>query len=428
MNYDSLAPVHRVKTLVVRYLKSDSLRVTVWIGAGGVGLTGANLLLAGVLDPDAFGRLTLFQALLSVAVKVGAFGFDALAVRNEIPQNWSAITQVGVVALLIAGVVSVVALGGFGLSFEAAGCLFGGIVAGAIATLSASYKQGQMQLDQAQAILQLPFVFFLLVAGGLALATEIQWVIAGACLAGGYVAAAAFGLTNISLSSTEDREEGGSTEFLMGAKRWRRAGTFLAIGLSGFVLLQIERLAIPRLLSYADLAVFGVAWTVVGSPFKLLQSGIGFALFPKLRSEESQGQVRGLLARELKLAGLLGVGGGAILVAFGGPVIDLLYGGKYAVSLLLLLVVVLAGIVRLLFGVAAAAVSGLGEAKELRIFNWSGWLALGVAAVAIVALSSFGLVGIVLGATLGWCIRIGAAAWVVKPLLKHRSAPSSATS
>lgn len=411
------------------YLTSDSLRVAGWIGAGGVGLAGANLILAGVLDADAFGKLTLYQAMLSLGVKVGAFGFDNLAVRREVARDWKVVGQVAGTATVVAAAVAAVALGTFDFSMAPAGFVMAGIVTGAVATLSASFLQGDMRLDRAQAILQLPFVVFLASALVLSVAGRVDWVVAAACLTGGYLVAGVVGMAVIGRSGRDGSPGAGDGGgLLVGTERWKQAATFLMIGASGFILLQLERFAIPRLLSYTQLAVFGVAWTVVGSPYKLLQGGIGFALFPKLRRIGDDGHVRALIAKELRLALVLGIGGGIVLVGGGGYVIEWLYEAKYPVSLALLFSLVVAGNVRLLYGVAVAAVSGLGKEDELRFYNWSGWFSLAVAVAAVIALHPLGLVGIVFGAVAGWCARIGAALWVVRPFLAREATVRRPTS
>ena len=318
------------------------------------------------------------------------------------------------------------AVGAFGLSLWAALCLIGGTVAGALALFSAAHKQGREQFDQAQAVHQLPYVVFFLAAGGLMVATDVRWLWAAACLAMGYGVAAGVGLLGV-LRSAPGMPHG-QASVLGGRERWQQASTFIAISMSGFLMLYLERFAIPRLLSYADLAVFGVAWTVVGAPFKLLQNGVGFVLFPKLRRAETEGEAWPLLRDEMQRAGLLGVGGGAVLLGGGEAVIQGLYAGKYAVSFPLLGAMVVAGNVRVLHGVSAAAVAGIGEAQTLRLYNRSGWLALLGAVGAIVALHGYGLAGVVAGAALGWGLRVGAGVWAVRPLLVWRSAPNEAVS
>jgi O-antigen/teichoic acid export membrane protein len=190
------------------------------------------------------------------------------------------------------------------------------------------------------------------------------------------------------------------------AERWRRALTFVAIAASVYVLLQAERLVIPQAMSLADLATFAVAWSVVGSPYKLITAGIGFALMPRLRAASSAKTRRKLVLTELRLAVVLGAISAVLLIPFGKLVIEQLYGAKYEVTIPLITAIVLSGLVRLTYGVASAMITALAEGRELRVLNWSGWLTTAVAILLAFALSGYGLVGVVVGVTLGWLSKI----------------------
>ena len=52
---------------------------------------------------------------------------------------------------------------------------------------------------------------------------------------------------------------------------------------AGLVFMQLERLVIPRVLTYEDLATFGVVSSLVASPFRMLQNAVFYTIIPRLR-------------------------------------------------------------------------------------------------------------------------------------------------
>lgn len=69
--------------------------------------------------------------------------------------------------------------------------------------------------------------------------------------------------------------------------------------------------------------------------------------------------------------------------------------------------------------VAAATVSAMGEQRELRRFNALGWASTAVAATGTIVLSVYGILGAVVGAGIGWLVRLVAAAVLARPALRH---------
>ena len=266
-----------IRVLLRELVQSKSLHMAMWIGAGGVALMVANLIYAYLLEPEEFGFLSLLQAILSLGVPAAPLGFDTLIMRRELgPADssiWTAMMAILLGAPLFCAVIAVL----YELSFPIVFALTVGCALGAVSRVFVVIYQAEVKLNTAQAIGQSPTLIFLLGAALLlmlenrGLTSAITWLILRYTFSGmiGFAIYRSFPLSPQALAPPC---------VLTTAERWRRALTFVAIAASVYVLLQAERLVIPQAMSLADLATFAVAWSIVGSPYKLITAGIGFAL------------------------------------------------------------------------------------------------------------------------------------------------------
>lgn len=402
---------------VVKLLRSDSIQATAWLGMGGVAFATANLVLAGSLEPADFGRLVLVQALASVAIGLAPLGMDQLAVRRELPARWGSIRGVMASAAPVALVFGVGTSAWYSLPAVAAVLVTGMCLAGGVAAVCASFERSLVRVNRAMLITQTPHVVFAAGALAMRLGQSQDWRIGAAALAAGHVASVSIGLLAFSAIHAASPLRRAAWSRDERRRAWRTALTFVGIAASVYVLSQLERLLLPRLLSLTELATFSVAATLVGSPYKLLGNGIGYALVPRLRIASDARERRRLIRAELVLALLIGVGGGAALVVVAGPALRFLYGTKYPITPGLAAAIAGAGVVSLLYGAVSSAVYALGEGKHLSWFNGLGWAATASAVVGAVALSRFGLVGVVVGTSLGWVVRLGGAYLLLGPAL-----------
>jgi hypothetical protein len=66
--------------------------------------------------------------------------------------------------------------------------------------------------------------------------------------------------------------------------------------------------------------------------------------------------------------------------------------------------VILTGLVRIWEAVMSAVVSALGSTRELTLLSILGWFTVALSAVCSVAAVRFGLLGVVCGLGVGWCV------------------------
>ena len=179
---------------------------------------------------------------------------------------------------------------------------------------------------------------------------------------------------------------------------------------AGQLMQQFERLAIPKLLSLEDLAVFGVVAAVVLAPFRTVQMAVSFTIAPRLRAAGSAAERRAIVAREVLMLLAIAAVAGAILYAVSPWILELLYDGKYAVSHSLLVATLAVGVLRLYSGLTRGITTALCTTRELAQLNVLLGLTLGVTAISAAVGAGWGLSGVVYGVGFGWLARIAVSA------------------
>jgi O-antigen/teichoic acid export membrane protein len=181
--------------------------------------------------------------------------------------------------------------------------------------------------------------------------------------------------------------------------------SFAGLNAAGLVLLQLDRLVIPHVLTVHDLATYGVLAAVAGSLFRVLSQGVGYTLVPRLRAAEDTAERRLLIAHEARLVGAIVVGG-AIVIWFVTPLIERWFlAGKYHLAGALVLAAVVSGSAKVLNAFGKSIVSALSTPAELSLVNLLGWVSVAVAIMAGVLGARWGLAGVIYGVAVGWGIR-----------------------
>jgi O-antigen/teichoic acid export membrane protein len=169
-------------------------------------------------------------------------------------------------------------------------------------------------------------------------------------------------------------------------------------------LFQFDRLIIPNVLSIRDLATYSVVSSIAAAPFRMLQTGLQFAVLPRLRACESHAAIRHLLRHEITIAFLVSTVAAVGVLLVTPWLLHVLLGDRYVFPAGLLYALVVVGIVRVGAGIAGATTSALGSARQLALYNLCAWLALGVAAVGAFFARGAGLTGVVYGIGSGWLV------------------------
>jgi O-antigen/teichoic acid export membrane protein len=208
---------------------------------------------------------------------------------------------------------------------------------------------------------------------------------------------------------------------------WKEALAYAGLNASGLLLVQLDRLLIPRLLPLNDLATYGVLAALAGSPFRVLQNSVGYTLLPQLSAATDVLERRRLVCREVWLAGLLLLIASAAVWLVVPWVEHWFLAGKYHLGPQLVLAAIAAGLAKVLNAFGKATATALADARELSLINVLGWVSVAVAAVAAGAAARWGLAGVIYGVGVGWLLRAMAALWVsARHLRRPPPTPDSA--
>jgi hypothetical protein len=200
---------------------------------------------------------------------------------------------------------------------------------------------------------------------------------------------------------------------------WREGRTILATSLAIILLVQMERLLLPVLLDSRALATFAVLAAVAGSPFRVLQMGVGYTLVPQLRNAKSASRMTHVLRSEARTAGWLTVAAIGVVWLLANPVVDWFTDGKYVLTNPMIGAALFAGVAKIAAAFGRSCVTALGDQADLDRMRNTSWIAVAVAVAGAVSGAKFGIIGVLFGVAAGW------AAYAVSALLQARPLVSS---
>lgn len=394
--------------------QSTALRAAIGFGLGGVGFALGNLLLARALPTAEFGVFTLFLALVQMGASLAPIGLQGQVNRhpNRAVSFGRLLLTSAIVGVGIAAIASMV----YRLDLPLVAALLVSIVAGGCTLVASAVFQSRLRFAAALGLSQ-SFALVLLAMGAVAVVTGgAPLRLLGALVAAQYVLLSAVGWGILGPRRAPGPAEGHSL--------WEGL-SLLGITAAALLLMQLERLLAPRLLSLEDLARFAVVATLVGSPFRMLQMGAGYTLLPRLRAAASP-QARWKLVRHEALAvALIGGAGGIVLLAAAPWIAEHLLAGKYELSGGLMLAALVSGVAKLADAIATTMVWALASPRQLAMLNWVSWAcaAIGVALGWLGA--RWGLLGLMYGVTAAWLCR-GAVSGALAATLLGRESASAA--
>ena len=377
----------------------------------GLGFSGANLILAKLLPPRDYAELALVVSILGVAAPLAPLGADGIINRRLLGPSRRLLGRACATAAVVAALAALASRTLYGLDLVLLGALVPGLFAGGVVMVAAAGFQRFQRFTPALLIDQSANLF--LIGASLLMilpALRVVWFPV-ALIAIGYTATAALGWTAL----FRQHADPGAPEPPF---PWGEALYYAGVSGAGLLLLQAERLLIPRVLSMEDLASFGVLAAVVIAPYRTLQMGATFSVLPRLRALASPAERRRLLWHEVLGLGLAVAVGSAVLILLAPWVFELIFGDKFRFPSELILAAVLAGIARVLGGLAEGAATALCTTRELGVLNVLTWLSTAVAFVAGSVGARWGLIGLVYGIAIGWITLAAVYAHRVLPHLR----------
>ena len=398
-----------------RLWRSPTLRSVVIYGAAGLGFAGANLILARVLPTAQYGLFTLVIALMNLSFAVAPLGVDGVVNRRHLEAG-PVLLKRTLLAGLVTALVSMV-VGGVAYRLETSLLLFlfAATVGGGAMAVAAAQFQSEQRYGISLSLTQSPNIVIMIAALMVVWSgtRDIRLPVAVSSL--GYVLAGVVGWWL--LFSERGAKPHRETWF-----PWGEAFSLAGLSAAGLLLVQLDRLIIPHVLTLHDLATFGVLAAIAGSLFRVLAMGVGYTLLPRLRAAGTVTQRRRIIAHEIKLV-LVIIVAGSLAIWFLTPWIERSFlAGKYHLDGYLLLATLFSGVAQIMNSLTRATVSALSTAAELATLNWLGWLSVVVALLGGIVGARWGLAGLIYGVGLGWLMRGLAGTYLT---LRHLKLPES---
>jgi O-antigen/teichoic acid export membrane protein len=384
------------------------------IGAAAAGAT--NLLLAKFLSPSDFGLFALVQAL----VMFGA-GFVALGAGDAVQRivctteqqteriPWAAILYritlrwICPTSLFVTMIAAVIYEWSSGIVLAAGGTMvaLGSVQLAANILRAADHVLLGQLIMQLWRILLLMFVGAALVTGAILTAERVLMML---LIAG--VLALTVAAWSVVIPSVRAPISPQLWQNIVGDAR-----PFLGIGVSIAAFGYVDQMLIPLILSIDELGQYAVLWWIVGTPFVILQVGVGFALLPKIRRAGSEAEVRRTVNVYTRFAVLGTITAGALAVICTPVFVELLYSNKYATPVGLLGWLIALGSLRVLYAIPSSVLGARGDRSALQKLNRWGWISLISTAFSAWPLGTvWGTSGIAAALALGFGIRFAIAA------------------
>jgi len=381
-------------------LRSPTMLSLLVFAGSGAAFALANLLLARALPESEYALFTLVLALMHLGSPLAGVGLDGVAVRGGLDASLPVLGRVLLAASVIALGLGAAAAAGYGIGVEAIGTVMLSTLAGGAMVVAAAELQRRQRFGTSLLVMQIPNMVLLL-AAVLVMVMEGKAALPPLALATtGFVAAALAGWTLVLR---------GPSPRVVREIPWREAFSLGATNASGLLLGQLDRLIIPYLLPLSALATYGALSAVVGSLFRVLQRGVGYALLPRLRAAETIRERRRLVAQEVRMVGAVVVIGSLAIWLVIPAVEHWVLADRYRFSDSLVLAALVAGWAKLLTAFSKATVTALADDRQLALVNLSGWASVALSVVGAVAGARWGLTGVIYGVSLGWLARSVAA-------------------
>lgn len=392
--------------------QSPALRAALAFGLGGAAFAIGNLILAKILSSYEFGLLSLVIGVISVAGLSAPLGMDFVIARRGLALG----TELRRRALLTSVIIGLATVAISAVLYQLRVSLLLSVLAATVAMgvsqSVAAHFQSRRQFGLSGAFMQSSNWALMLIAivvwvGGIGTATVPSALVA------------AFALTTAVVGwimVAKHAAEGQAAPPLSGL--WGEAISLLAINAAGSMLLQLERLVIPITIGIDALALFGVAASLVGSPFRMLQMAIWFTMIPRLRDANTVSERRRLLRHEFLVFSIV-MGLASVAIWLLAPrIAHWFLTGRYDLSTALINAMIVSGLLKVLSAFGTSVVSALAPEKGLYLLSAASWACIVLATALAFVLHPWGLTGVIYAISGGWFARTCAAFWIAAPHLR----------
>lgn len=397
-------------------VESPAIRTAVVYGFGGVFFAAGSIALASGMARIEFAAVALVIAISQISYGVGALGVDTVINRYVVNASTTLLLRVSTSSLAVAVILAI----GSHLVYEISGELLVIqlvlCVCISLNQVASSFFRSRQRFGLSLLISQVHNVVIAL-ASVMVLTTERDTAVdVCAVLAAAYFVSALLAWLKVF------RDDPITTALAPGDIPWSEGLSIVGMGAAVVLLIQLERLLIPNFLGADTLAVFAVLAAIVGSSFRVLQMAIGFTLLPRLRAARDVAARRRLLFTEGLVAFVaVAVSIGAIY-AFLPLIVEWFLEDKYSLDAPLVVAAICAGVAKVIASFSQASAKALCSSRELFILNVVAWISLGIGTLAAIKGSTWGLPGLIYGASLAWVLLGITGGYIVLPYIRNPEA------
>jgi len=391
---------------------SPALRAAVALTVSGGAFAIGNLILARVLPKEEYGRVSLALAIIMIGILTGPIGAQVIVNRHRTDPNRRLLARTLSTSALVGLALTVGAAALYPLDLPLLGATLCAIIAGGCNLVTVGHYQSRQRYTLSL-LLSASSSLSLLTAGiAAAIFRPTTAFVPAAVFAACVWVSPSIGWWN----ALRDRA---SLDYPDPPFPWGEGLAAVGTIGAGMVLASIERLVIPRALGLPDLATFSVLTTLAGSPFQMLNQGVGFALLPSLRAAQHAADRRRVLEHELLVVvGACALSG--LIVWWVIPIVlHHVLVGRYILPGTLILAAIAVGALKPLGAVAVAAVNAVGSARDLAVLGGIAWTACAIGFAGAWLGVRYGLTGLVYGVGVGWLLRAAASGWLASRSLER---------
>jgi hypothetical protein len=389
-----------------KLLRATSLGPAIVYGLAGIAFILATLMMSLALNADDFAEATLLLSISNLAAGAAPAGLNGITLRHDLRTDIRLLSVGAAVVVISAIATGVISHSAYGLDAIASLTLVVSVIAGGLAFLTLPKLQRAHRFMQASLVAQMAafsvFLAALLMLAGVGrtpwfpiVVSTVGWILIGI----------------ISLPPTRNHAP---TDVAASPRLWRQALDFWGIALVTELMAQLERLLIPFLLDRRAVGSFAVVAAVAIAPYRIVEMATATTMVARLRSAANLTERRRVFKREAMLLVPVGLGGGAVLLFAGLPIARYVRPEATDITYAVLAVGAFSGFCRVLASFSRSIASAFCSARELGWVNMGGWAAVAAGVLGAWALSSLGLIGVILGVALGWLLRAvitGAVCW-----------------
>ncbi len=376
-------------------MRAPALRASLVFGLGGLGFALGNLLLGRSLPVLEFALFSLILSLVQLGIPLGSVGLNTIVIRNQLEPDSHLLLKALLTSSGVGLVLAVIGNTLYGIGPLLLLLLIVSIIAGAAGLLAAAHYQRERRFGLSLRLTQVPNFLVLLAALVPPVSNVYSAWLPCSIVAFGYIAFAASSWSSLLAGRSE-------TQSVSPHFKWHERLTIVGGQAARLLMVQLERLTIPMVLAIEDLATFAVLAAIVGSPFRILQQGVGHTLLPRLRAANSfRERKRLLLIEGATVMGVMALSC-AVVWLVTPLLVDWLLEGRYTLAPALVLAALLSGLARVAAAFGSTIVLAIGSPRHLHVLTLLSWGGVALGLAGAVMGTRWGLTGLVYGVGVGW--------------------------